>query len=124
MSHLKISRISDLQPVMKNVNCVFIVLEKGDSVKTKDGLVMSRFWVADASGSIEVSVWDDISPLVKLGDVMKMTGGYCALFRSSLTLYAGRHASVERIGEFEFNYSETPNMSSNKNWAAVVNPRP
>lgn len=35
------------------------------------------------------------------GDIIRLTGGYTTLFKSSLVLYAGRQGTLERIGEYE-----------------------
>uniref|UniRef100_A0A452ER94 Nucleic acid binding protein 2 n=1 Tax=Capra hircus TaxID=9925 RepID=A0A452ER94_CAPHI len=51
--------VKDIKPGLKNLNLIFIVLETGRVTKTKDGHEVRTCKVADKTGSINISVWDD-----------------------------------------------------------------
>lgn len=57
---------------------------------------------------------------VRAGDIIRLSGGYCSLFKNSLVLYSGTHGTLERIGHFNMVFSEFPNMSTVQ-WAADAN---
>ncbi|KAK9410825.1 SOSS complex subunit B2 [Crotalus adamanteus] len=59
--------IKDIKPGLKNVNVVFIVLEIGRVTKTKDGHEVRACKVADKTGSITISVWDELGSLIQPG---------------------------------------------------------
>ncbi|KJE89412.1 hypothetical protein CAOG_00886 [Capsaspora owczarzaki ATCC 30864] len=105
-------KIADLKPSMRSVRIRCIVLEKGESQRTKDDTLVTSCLVADASGSVRLTVWDDLCLHIQPSDILHITNGYCSLFKGSLTVYTGKAAMVERVGEFTMSFSETPNMSS------------
>ncbi|XP_022109478.1 SOSS complex subunit B1-like [Acanthaster planci] len=107
----KITSIKELRPGMKNLNMVFIVLEIGTSSKTKDGHEIRSCKVADKTGCINMSAWDELGRVIQAGDMLKLTKGYASLFRGSLTLYTGIGGKLHKIGDFCMVFSEIPNMS-------------
>ncbi|XP_056122911.1 nucleic acid binding protein 1b [Rhinichthys klamathensis goyatoka] len=103
--------IKDLKPGLKNINLVFIVLETGRVSKTKDGHEVRSCKVADRTGSITISVWDEVGSLIQTGDIIRLNRGYASLFKGCLTLYIGRTGDLQKIGEFCMIFSEVPNFS-------------
>ncbi|XP_055726996.1 SOSS complex subunit B2 isoform X1 [Salvelinus fontinalis] len=120
--------IKDVKPGSKNLNIVFIVLEIGPEeqlsrlcnlvqtcnrrvTKTKDGHEVRSCKVADKSGSIAISVWDELGSLIQPGDIIRLTRGYASMWKGCLTLYTGRGGDLQKIGEFCMVYSEVPNFS-------------
>ncbi|XP_075687395.1 SOSS complex subunit B2 isoform X2 [Rhinoderma darwinii] len=103
--------IKDIKTGQKNLNVVFIVLEIGRVTKTKDGHEVRSCKVADKTGSITVSVWDEIGSLIQPGDIIRLTRGYASMWKGCLTLYSGRGGELQKIGEFCMVYSEVPNFS-------------
>ncbi|XP_056611693.1 SOSS complex subunit B2 isoform X1 [Triplophysa dalaica] len=103
--------IKDVKAGSKNLNIVFIVLEIGRVTKTKDGHEVRSCRVADKSGSIAISVWDELGTLIQPGDIIRLTRGYASIWKGSLTLYTGRGGDLQKIGEFCMVYSEVPNFS-------------
>nr|KAF6496587.1 nucleic acid binding protein 2 [Rousettus aegyptiacus] len=57
--------VKDIKPGLKNLNLIFIVLETGRVTKTKDGHEVRTCKVADKTGSINISVWDDVGNLIQ-----------------------------------------------------------
>ncbi|XP_028606539.2 SOSS complex subunit B2 isoform X1 [Podarcis muralis] len=103
--------IKDIRAGLKNLNVIFIVLEIGRVTKTKDGHEVRSCKVADKSGSILISVWDELGSLIQPGDIIRLTKGYASLWKGCLTLYTGRGGELQKIGEFCMVYSEVPNFS-------------
>ncbi|XP_039505185.1 SOSS complex subunit B2 [Pimephales promelas] len=103
--------IKDVKAGSKNLNIVFIVLEIGRVTKTKDGHEVRSCRVADKSGSIAISVWDELGSLIQPGDIIRLTRGYASMWKGCLTLYTGRGGDLQKIGEFCMVYSEIPNFS-------------
>jgi ssDNA-binding replication factor A large subunit len=96
---------------MKNLNCTFIVLQRGSTTKTKDGNTVVQYLVADASGSIQASFWDEKAEALQPGDIFRVKGGYTTIFKTSMVLYCSRNGVLERLGEFTMVFTEEPKMS-------------
>ncbi|XP_066544482.1 SOSS complex subunit B2 [Amia ocellicauda] len=111
LSNEAVFLIKDVKPGLKNLNIVFIVLEIGRVTKTKDGHEVRSCKVADKSGSITISVWDELGSLIQPGDIIRLTRGYASIWKGCLTLYTGRGGDLQKIGEFCMVYSEVPNFS-------------
>eukprot|EP00063_Salmo_salar_P031743 XP_014006578.1 PREDICTED: uncharacterized protein LOC106574968 [Salmo salar] len=67
--------------------------------------------VADKSGCITLSVWDEVGGLIQPGDILRLTRGYASLWKGCLTLYTGRGGDLQKIGDFCMVFSEVPNFS-------------
>ncbi|XP_036415684.1 SOSS complex subunit B1-A [Colossoma macropomum] len=114
--------VKDIKPGLKNLNVIFIVLETGRVTKTKDGHEVRTCKVADKTGSISISVWDEVGGLIQTGDIIRLTKGYASVFKGCLTLYTGRGGELQKIGEFCMVYSEVPNFSEpNPEYLALMN---
>ncbi|XP_073470094.1 SOSS complex subunit B1 isoform X4 [Lithobates pipiens] len=72
--------VKDVKPGLKNLNVIFIVLETGRVTKTKDGHEVRTCKVADKTGSINISVWDDVGNLIQPGDIIRLTKGFCMVY--------------------------------------------
>ncbi|KPP68885.1 SOSS complex subunit B1-B-like [Scleropages formosus] len=116
------THVKDIKPGLKNLNVIFIVLETGRVTKTKDGHEVRTCKVADKTGSISISVWDEVGGLIQTGDIIRLTKGYASVFKGCLTLYTGRGGELQKIGEFCMVYSEVPNFSEpNPEYLALMN---
>lgn len=111
MSTAEYVQIKDLKPGMKNINSVFIVLEVGPPTLTKEAREVRTLRVADASASVNLSVWDEPGALLQPGDIVRLTRGYASLWRSALTLYSGKSGDIQKVGEFCMLFNEQVNMS-------------
>ncbi len=89
--------INDLTENSKNVNATIKVIEIGE---TKD--IPSRFGdkrvcevkVADASGSILLSLWDDQIGKIAVGDTLSVQNGYISIVRNSMRLNIGKYGKM------------------------------
>lgn len=52
-----------------------VLVLAGRVTKTKDGHEVRSCKVADKSGSIAISVWDELGSLIQAGDIIKLTRG-------------------------------------------------
>ncbi|XP_022202422.2 SOSS complex subunit B homolog [Nilaparvata lugens] len=112
--------IKDIRPDSKNMNLTFIVLEVGNPTLLKDNREVRTLKVADATACINLSVWDEPGRLLMPGDIVRMTKGYAAVWRTCLTLYASKNGDLDKIGEFCMVFNEQLNMSEpNPNLAGV-----
>ncbi|XP_064598199.1 SOSS complex subunit B1-A-like [Liolophura sinensis] len=103
--------VKEIRPGLKNINVVFIVLDIGKPTRTKDGHDVRSCKVADKTGSINISIWDEAGDLLQTGDILRLSKGYASLWKGSLTLYTGKVGEIHKIGEFCLPFSENPNMS-------------
>jgi len=103
--------IRSLKPGMKDLSIMFIVLEISRPTKTKEGHEVRSVKIADRSGSINLSVWDDLGKLIQTGDIIRMTKGYVNVWKNCLTLYLGKSSEFQKVNEFCMVFSELPFMS-------------
>lgn len=104
-------QIKDMRPGLKNINVVFIVLEVGHPVITKENREVRTFKVADQSACINASIWDEAGQLLVPGDIVRLTKGYVSVWRNCLTLYTSKVGDLQKIGEFCMVFNEQHNMS-------------
>jgi ssDNA-binding replication factor A large subunit len=64
----QITLIKDLKTNLKNINLQVIVLDICKPTQTKDGNEVRSVRVADRTGTINLSVWNDYGALLKEGD--------------------------------------------------------
>eukprot|EP01121_Diplochlamys_sp_Union-15-3_P001066 TRINITY_DN10931_c0_g2_i1.p1 TRINITY_DN10931_c0_g2~~TRINITY_DN10931_c0_g2_i1.p1 ORF type:complete len:118 (-),score=27.71 TRINITY_DN10931_c0_g2_i1:32-346(-) len=69
------TKITDLRPFKQGINVMFIVLEKVTSTKTKEDHTINQYLVADSSGSIHLTLWQDKGQLLLPGDILQLRGG-------------------------------------------------
>lgn len=105
------THIRDLKVGLKGLNLTFIVLEVGRPSTTKEGHEIRTAKVGDRSGTIHLSVWDEIGTFIQPGDILRLIKGYVALWKGVPTLYLGKGGELVKTGEFCLIFSETPNMS-------------
>ncbi|CAH8643265.1 unnamed protein product [Schistosoma bovis] len=109
--------LKDLKPNMKRVSCVFIVLELGPITRTKDGNEVRTAKVADRTGTINISVWNENSSLIAPCDVLQLVQGNTTVRGGCLNLNVGRYGQLMKIGEFCFPFVESPDFSAyNDEW--------
>lgn len=111
MSNIQYVQIKDLKPGLKNINAEFIVLEVGPPTLTKEAREVRTLRVADATASVNLSVWDEPGALLQPGDIVRLTRGYANLWRAALTLYSGKSGDIQKVGEFCMLFNEQVNMS-------------
>ena len=91
--------IKDLRNGMKRVNVEAKVVEKGEPRE-----VMSRFKdetytvavavVADETGSIKLTLWNEQIDQVNVNDKIKVENGYVTSFKGEIQLNVGRYGTL------------------------------
>jgi len=101
-------KINDLKPSMSDFSIMFIVLEKRDTIKTKDQQYITSYIVADETASITLSLWNHKADYINPGDIIRITGAQTQLWQKNtiiLTTHA-RNATITRLGEFTMIFNE------------------
>lgn len=104
----------------------------GPTTRTKDGNEVRTAKVADRTGTINLSVWNENSSLIAPCDVIQLLQGNTTVRGGCLTLNVGRFGQLIKIGEyvtigcaavlmllsrFCFPFAETPDLSAfNEEW--------
>lgn len=111
----------------------------GRPSSTKDGHEVRTCKIADKTGSVNISVWDQPGMYLQGGDICKLTKGYrhfwhfapkqrsssnriliwflfsiasyTSVWKGALTVYTGKVGEITKVGEFMMLFSELPNMS-------------
>jgi len=99
------------KPGMKDLTLMFIVLDVGRPTVTKDQREVRTVKVADKTGAVNLSLWDEPGRLVQSGDIIRMTKGYTNVWKGCVTLYVGKNGEFLKVGDFCLIFSETPFMS-------------
>jgi len=93
-------KISELQPRQSKIEIECEVLEKGE-IKEFDKfgktLRLCNAKVKDDSGEVTLTLWNDEIDMVKEGDKIKITNGYCNEFQGEKQLTAGRFGKLEVV---------------------------
>ena len=100
--------IRHLKNGMKDLTVMFIVLDVGRPNVTKEGHEVRTVKIADKTGSINLSLWDEPGKLIQSGDIIRMTKGYTNVWKNCLTLYTGKSGEFLKVGEFCLIFSELP----------------
>ncbi|CAG0923688.1 unnamed protein product [Notodromas monacha] len=133
MSGHNFSLLRDLNPGMKHVNLVVIVLDVGEDLfqdggfdsllllfvsgaptVTKEGREVRTVRVADRTGSANVSVWDEYGRLICPGDILSLQKVYVSVWKSCMTVYVGKFGEIQKLGDFCMVFLETPDFSAPK----------
>ena len=67
--------------------------------------------VADRTGMVNLTVWNEQGKVLQQGDIIRMTRGYTNMFKHCLTIHPIRNGEFVKIGDFCMIFTETPNMS-------------
>ena len=67
--------------------------------------------VADRTGMVNLTVWNEQGKVLQQGDIIRMTRGYTNMFKNCLTIHPIRNGEFVKIGDFCMIFTETPNMS-------------
>jgi replication factor A1 len=109
--------VAELKPRMKNVTISFKVMSIGETREIesrRDGSShrVCDITVGDASGIVQVPLWDDTIDAVEEGSSYDLTNGYTGLFRGNLRLNVGRYGKLEAAAETIEEVNETVDMSA------------
>ncbi|MFX0183258.1 MAG: single-stranded DNA-binding protein [Candidatus Hodarchaeota archaeon] len=99
-------KIEDVQPLEKNLDVVFQVVEKkeGHEIYKRHSGETHRvcdFVVADDTGKIILTLWNEDIDSPEVDKSYKLENGFANIYRNSLRLTKGRHGSLIK-NETEF----------------------
>ncbi|KAL3827882.1 hypothetical protein ACJIZ3_016684 [Penstemon smallii] len=119
------SETTSLQPLISivpaaqnNINTKFILLDKGrvTSTSVEGGGATCLALVADETAAVHFQLWGGECDAFEPGDIILLSKGIFSYNRTNLVLRAGKRGKVEKVGEFNMAFVETPNLSEIK-WA-------
>lgn len=100
-------KIGDLTTYSRGVNTVAKVISKTEVrevTSRSDGSShrVCEALIADETGSVYMSLWDDNVDNVVEDQVLQVSNGYINLFRGSMRLNIGKYGSYEEVEEAPF----------------------
>ena len=92
--------IKDLQHGMKRVSVEAKVVEKGDPREVKSRFKDETYRIVDAvvadeTGSIKLTLWNEQIDMVNVGDNIKIDNGYITSFKSEKQLNVGKFGTLK-----------------------------
>ncbi len=92
------AKISEVKPLEKHLDVVFKVYEKEEereiNSKSGDTHRVCDFVVADETGSITLTAWNEDIDALELEKVYKLSNGFANVFRNSLRLSKGKFGTL------------------------------
>jgi replication factor A1 len=91
--------IKELQDGMKRVSVEAKVVEKGDPREVKSRFKDETYRIVDAvvadeSGSVKLTLWNEQIDQVNIGDNIKIENGYVTSFKSEIQLNVGKFGKL------------------------------
>ncbi|MFX1451372.1 MAG: OB-fold nucleic acid binding domain-containing protein [Promethearchaeota archaeon] len=110
---LEIIKIKDLNPTSKKVNLIGRCIEMGEIRQTKnDNRVMDAL-LADETGCVTLTIWNEDIDKMKEGESYLIHNGYMSSFREKLSLNIGKYGKFT-ISEEKIKEVNKENNISNK----------
>jgi replication factor A1 len=91
--------IKELQDGMKRVSVEAQVVEKGDVREVKSRFKDETYRIVDAvladeSGSVKLTLWNEQIEMVNIGDKIKIENGYVTSFKGEVQLNVGKFGKL------------------------------
>lgn len=111
-------KVAELRPFQKRVELIVKVVEKTEEREVTSRLDntthrVSEALVGDETGTILLTLWDDLIDKIEQDKVYKVTNGYTSLFKNTLRMNIGRYGTIEDSSE-EIGEVNTDNNVSEK----------
>jgi len=117
-------KIDQLNPKSKNVNIKFKVVQLNDSrqIISKNGneFKIADFLIADETGCINLTAWNEDIEKIHVGKVYQIINGYINEFRGSISLNIGKFGEIKELDE-EINDINLENNISNVIYNSLEN---
>lgn len=108
-------KVKDLTPESKRVNIIAKVLQLSEprEIPNKFGPAnrVCEATVADDTGAVILSLWNDQIGLINQGDNITVENGYVSLVRGHIRLNAGKYGKIAATEENVENVNEENNIS-------------
>ena len=105
------NRISNLHPNDKNLEIKFICLKKISQVAQRNGVMTTRFLVADFSGSIYCDFIGEFGEFLEEADVIYATDFVANVYKGKLILYQAKLSKAFILAKYFLEFQEFPNLS-------------
>ena len=106
------NKITELVPFQRRVNVLFKVLKKGYIRRIrKNGKSVSECLIADDTGSILLTVWDEDIEMLETGEYFALYGGYVNIHNNKLKLNKSRYGEIEPCPDQGFELNIENNLS-------------
>ncbi|KAI6175847.1 SOSS complex subunit B1 [Aphelenchoides bicaudatus] len=105
-------KIKELKPGVKNLNLSFIIVSKGQIKQVTNGSRVCNFQVADETGSVNLSLWNDAADFFVPGDICSLKSGSTSVHKGVMSLTLGRHSEILKTGRIVYDFSIKPDMSA------------
>ena len=91
--------IKDLQDGMKRVSVEAKVVDKGDAREVKSRFKDETYRIVDAvvadeTGSVKLTLWNEQIDQINVGDNIKIENGYVTSFKSEIQLNVGKFGKL------------------------------
>lgn len=115
----ELAKVMHLSPTSRRVNIVVKVVEIGEEREVtfrSDGSKhrVAEALVGDETGSILLTLWDDMIERLEVGNVYRIENGYVSVFRDQMRLNIGRYGSASPVGREGFPEVNTKNNLSER----------
>lgn len=108
----KKSKINELEPFQQKINVIFKVLRKGRTRKIqKNNTNVCEFLVADDTGTILLTVWNEDIEMLEQGEYFALYDGYINIHRNKLKLNKRRYGEIEPCPDQEYEINIENNLS-------------
>jgi replication factor A1 len=112
-------KIGDLKSYSRKVYTVAKVISIGEprevtSRNDNSTHTVCEALVADDTGSVYLTLWDDVIDAIEEDMVLKLDNAYVNVFRGSMRLNLGRYGSYEVLDEAPFDEVELENNVSDQ----------
>ena len=109
------AKIKDLTPQSKRVDVLAKCLEVSEPKEIPGRFGGSRkvaeATIADETGAIILSLWDDQIGTIATEDVLQIKNGYVSLVRGHMRLNVGKYGNLDKSGDGLAEVVTDPNMS-------------
>ena len=108
--------VEDLKPNSKRVNVKVKVISKNDereviSKRTGETLRVTEALVGDETGTVLLTLWNELIDNVEVDKAYEINNGYISLFRGYMRLNIGKYGSISEIEEDFGEINTEKNMS-------------
>jgi replication factor A1 len=111
----EMTKIADLTPESKSVNVIAKVLSVGESKEIPSKFGPSRkvaeVPIADESGSVVLSLWQDQIGTVSEGETIQIENGYVSLVKGHIRVNVGKYGKIMKSEVDVSDPSTTVNVS-------------
>lgn len=109
------SKITDLEPFKEHINLLFKVIKKGRWKKIqKNGHSLCECLVADDTGSVLLTVWDEVIEMLEPDEYFALYDGYVNIHNTKLKLNKGKYGEIEPCPDQGYDINLENNISNKK----------